>query len=173
MLFTSPCSRPWLSSRETGSAVPSRVSLFTLHTQAESGTQSLDFSRFSRRHPFIPSQPPPDQSRVSQVTQLRTDNVHRREAAGTGPLALKIVPVTDAAFSGILYTQLFVHLFFPTTARAIGTPTVEICDYIPASVLILERVSFNHISPFLLLIPLIQLLLYYYCCTASTPRCCS
>ena len=53
------------------------------------------------------------QSRVDQVRQLRTDGVHCRESAGTGPvLVLKVVPVTDAAFSGftmdqLVYTPLF------------------------------------------------------------------
>ena len=41
-------------SRETGTgAVPSCVSLLTLHTQAESGAYSPDSSRFSRPRPFI------------------------------------------------------------------------------------------------------------------------
>ena len=40
-------------SRETGSAVPSRVSLFILHTQAESGAYLRDSSRVARRRPFM------------------------------------------------------------------------------------------------------------------------
>ncbi|CAM9479958.1 unnamed protein product, partial [Ascophyllum nodosum] len=32
------------------------------------------------------------QSRVYRVTQLRTDGVHCRESAGTGPVNLKLVP---------------------------------------------------------------------------------
>ena len=48
------------------------------------------------------------------VTHLRTDDVHCREAAGAGPVALKIVPATGAAFSGftmdqLLCTSLFQH----------------------------------------------------------------
>ena len=39
-------------SRETGSAVPSRVSLLILHTQAEYDAYSLDFSQFLRRRPI-------------------------------------------------------------------------------------------------------------------------
>ena len=35
---------------------------------------------------------PPRQSRVDRVTQLRTDGVHCREFAGTGPVNLKVVP---------------------------------------------------------------------------------
>ena len=36
--------------------------------------------------------PPSGQSRVYQVTQLRTDGIHCRESAGTGPVNLKVVP---------------------------------------------------------------------------------
>ena len=50
-----PCSRwrlrIWL--RETDLAVPSRVSLLILHTQAESGAYSRDCSRCLRRRPYI------------------------------------------------------------------------------------------------------------------------
>ena len=35
---------------------------------------------------------PSGQSRVYRVTQLRTNGVHCRESAGTGPVNLKIVP---------------------------------------------------------------------------------
>ena len=35
---------------------------------------------------------PSGQSRVYQVTQLRTDGVHCRPSAGTGPVVLKVVP---------------------------------------------------------------------------------
>ena len=35
---------------------------------------------------------PSDQSRVYRVAQLRTDGVHCRESAGTGPVNLKVVP---------------------------------------------------------------------------------
>ena len=45
-------------SRETGSAVPSRVSLLILHTQAESGAYLRDSSRVPRRRPFIHLKPP-------------------------------------------------------------------------------------------------------------------
>ena len=44
--------------------------------------------------------PPPGESQVYQITQLRTDDVHCRESAGTGPVVLKVVPVTGAAFVG-------------------------------------------------------------------------
>ena len=45
------CLRIW--SHETGSAVPSRVSLFILHAQAEYGAYLRDPSRVPRRRPFI------------------------------------------------------------------------------------------------------------------------
>ena len=35
---------------------------------------------------------PSGQSRVYRITQLRTDGVHCREPAGTGPVNLKVVP---------------------------------------------------------------------------------
>ena len=52
-IFPCPCAclRTW--SRETGSAVPCRVSLFVLHTQAESGAYLRDSSRVPRRRPLI------------------------------------------------------------------------------------------------------------------------
>ena len=52
-VFPCPRSRLRIWSRETGSVVPSRVSLLTLHTQAKSGAYSGDSSRFPRRRPHI------------------------------------------------------------------------------------------------------------------------
>ena len=45
---------------------------------------------------------------------MRTDGVHCRESAGSGPAVLKVVPVTGAAFSGFtinhfLCASLFQH----------------------------------------------------------------
>ena len=48
---------------------------------------------------------PSSQSRVYWVTQLRTDGVHCRESVGTGPVVLKVVPVTGAAFAGLTMDQ--------------------------------------------------------------------
>ena len=66
---------------------------------AESGAYSRDSSRFSRRGPFIffNRHTPVGQCRVYRVTQLRANGVHCRESAGTGPVVLKVVPVTGAA----------------------------------------------------------------------------
>ena len=72
-----------------------------LQTQAESGAYLRDSSRVPRRRPFIYLKLPyaigsvpslSGQSRVYRVTQLRTDGVHCRESAGTGPVNLKVVP---------------------------------------------------------------------------------
>ena len=75
-----PCLRTRLRiwSRETGSAVPSRVSLLILHTQAEYGAYSRDSSQFPRRRPFIylNRHTPLGQCRLYRVTQLLTDDVH-------------------------------------------------------------------------------------------------
>ena len=52
-MFPCPRLRLRIWSRETGSAVPSRVSLLILHTQAESSAYSRGSSRLTRRRPFI------------------------------------------------------------------------------------------------------------------------
>ena len=89
-------SRLKIWSREMVSAVPSRVGLVILHTQARYFAYLRDSSRFPRQLPFIylNRHTPSDQSRVYRVTQLRTDGVHCRESAGTGPVNLNVVPVT-------------------------------------------------------------------------------
>ena len=71
-----------------------------LHTQAESGAYLRDSSRFPRRRPFIylNRHAPSGLSRVYRVMQLGTDGVRCRESAGTGPVTLKVVPVTGAVF---------------------------------------------------------------------------
>ena len=48
-----PRSRLRIWFRETGLAIPSRVSLLILHTQAESGAYSRDSSRCPQRRPYI------------------------------------------------------------------------------------------------------------------------
>ena len=64
-----------------------------LQTQAESGAYLRDFSRVPRRRPFIylNRHTPSSQPRVYRVTHLRTDGVHCREFAGTGPVNLNVV----------------------------------------------------------------------------------
>ena len=53
LVFLCPRLRLRIWSRETGSIVPSRVSLLTLHTLAESGAYEQDSSQFLRQRPFI------------------------------------------------------------------------------------------------------------------------
>ena len=62
---------------------------------------------------YLYGQSPSSHSRFCQITQqLRTDDVLCRESAGAGPVALKVVPVTRAAFTIISMDQsLFVSLF--------------------------------------------------------------
>ena len=92
LMFPCPRSHLRIWSRETGSAVPSRVSLLILRTQDESGAYSRHSPRFPRRCPFIylNRHTPSGQSRVYRVTQLRTDGVRCRESAGTEPVVLKV-----------------------------------------------------------------------------------
>ena len=59
-------------------------------------------------------QPPSGQSRVDRTTQLRTDGVHCRDSAGTGPVDVKIVRVAGAAFSDITIDQFLWPLFSHT-----------------------------------------------------------
>ena len=82
-------------------AVPSRVSVLIFYTNAESGLYSRDSSRCPQRRPYIFCQhhTPSGQSRVYRGTELRTDDVHCRESAGTRPVVLKVVRGTGAAFA--------------------------------------------------------------------------
>ena len=95
MIFPCPRSRLRIWSRETGSAVLSRVSLliisilwlnlvltYEIPPEFRGGVHSFIYNRHT----------PSDQSRVNRVTQLRTDGVHCRASAGTGPVHLKVVP---------------------------------------------------------------------------------
>ena len=90
----SPCVPENLVSRD-GFSRPVPRQPAHLHTQAESGAYLLTG--------FLPSSAaasiyetaiymPSGQSRAYRVTQLRTDGVHCRESAGTGPVNLKVVP---------------------------------------------------------------------------------
>ena len=101
-MFPCPRSRLRNWSRETGSAVPSRVSLLILHTQAEYGAYLRNSSRFPRWRQFVYLNrlTPSGQSRVYRVTQLRTDGVRCRKSASTGPVNVKVVPVRGAALAG-------------------------------------------------------------------------
>ena len=102
-----------LASRDGfGSPVPRQPA--HLHTQAESGAYLWDSSRVPRRRPFIflNRHTPSAQSRVYRVTPLRTDGVHCRESAGTGPVNLKVVPNECASLAGH-HGPINVRISFP------------------------------------------------------------
>ena len=63
-----------------------------------------DSSHFSRIP--IPPTAPSGQSRVYHAMQMRSDGVHCRESADTGPVVLKVVRITGAAFSSVAMDQL-------------------------------------------------------------------
>ena len=75
-----------------GSPVPPQPA--HLHTQAESGDSGIPPEFRGGVYLFILNHhnTPSGKSRVYRVTQLRTDGVHCRESAGTGPVNLKVVP---------------------------------------------------------------------------------
>ena len=114
-----PCPRPRLRiwSRETGSAVPTRVNPLILHTQAESDwlvlTHGIPPASRDGVHLSIP--PTAIGSVLSlSSTQLRTDGVHRQESAGTGPVVLEVVRVTDDALQVLPQANLCAPLFLHT-----------------------------------------------------------
>ena len=77
-----------------GSVVPSRVSLLISILRLNMVlTCGIPPGFRGGVHFFIYNRHTPSgQSRVYRVTQLRTDGVHCRESAGTGPVNLKVVP---------------------------------------------------------------------------------
>ena len=95
LIFPCPRSRLRIWSRETASAVSSRVSLlnsiilrlnlvptYEIPPELRGGVHVY----FKNRH--VPS----GQYRDYRETQMRIDGVHCRESAGTGPVSLKVVP---------------------------------------------------------------------------------
>ena len=76
---------------------------------------------------YLYCQPPLGQSRIYQVTQLRIDGVHCLESADRGPIVLKVVPVTGAAFSGYHHGPINVRLSFPTLTHYYWY-VVDTCD---------------------------------------------
>ncbi|CAM9231416.1 unnamed protein product, partial [Ascophyllum nodosum] len=102
-------------SRETGSAVPSRVSLLISILRLNLVlTHAIppDF-RGGALFIYLNRHTPSGQSRTYRVTQLRTDSVHCRESAGTGPVVLKVVPVTGAAILQVTMDQSMCASLFP------------------------------------------------------------
>ena len=65
-------------------------------------------------HLFIYRHTPSGQYRGYQVMQLRTGGVHCRESASTGPVVLKVVPVTGAALTSPWTNNMRLHFPTPT-----------------------------------------------------------
>ena len=65
-----------------------------LHTQAQPGAYGIPPEFRGGVHLFDSTiiRHPSGQSRLLRVTQLRTDDIHCRESAGTGPVNLEVVP---------------------------------------------------------------------------------
>ena len=104
------CLRIW--SCETGSAVPSRVSLLiSILSLILVLTYKIPPEFRGGVHLFIYNHHTlSGQSRVYRVTQLRTDGVHCRESAGTGPVNLKVVP-NECRLGRSPWTNLYSPLF--------------------------------------------------------------
>ena len=101
-MFPCPHLRLRIWSRDTGLAVPSRVSLVIFRTQRLNlGLIHGIPPTFQSGAIYLYRQPTSSQSRVNHVTQVLTDGVHCLDFAGTGPVAIMVVPVTGAAFSDI------------------------------------------------------------------------
>ena len=114
-ILLSPCVPENLVSRDEFSRPVPRQPAH-LHTQAESGAYLRDSSRVPRRRPFI--RPPyviGGQSRVYRVTQLRTDGVHCRQSAGTGPVNIKVVPNECWMYVWFVQNKRIHHVWLPTT----------------------------------------------------------
>ena len=93
-MFPCPRSRLKIWSRETGSAVPSRVSwLISILRMDQVFTYEIPPDFRGAVYLFILNRHTPSgQPRVCRVTQLRTDGVHCRESAGTGQINFMVVP---------------------------------------------------------------------------------
>ena len=91
IMFPCPraCLRIW--SRETGSAVPSRVSLIIFILRLNLVLTYGIPSEFRGGVHLLNHHTPSGQSRVYRVMQLRTNDVHCRQSTGTGPINLKVV----------------------------------------------------------------------------------
>ena len=82
-------------------------------------------------HSFISSTAIGSIPSLYQLSQLRTDGVHCREPAGTGPVVFKVVRVTAAAFSGITNGLIFVRLSFSkSTVGILLEKRTYMCDLI-------------------------------------------
>ena len=99
-----------VSRDEFGRPVPRQPAIS--HTQAESGTGFLPISAAASIY-FFNCHTPSGHPRIYWFTQMRTDGVHCRESAGTGPVVLKLISVTGAAFASP-YRPINVSISLPT-----------------------------------------------------------
>ena len=94
-IFPCPRSRLRIWSRETGSAVPSRVILCLFSTPKLNLVLTHGIPPAFRGgvivHLFIPPTAIGSVPSLYQVTQMRTDGDHCRESAGTVPVVLKVL----------------------------------------------------------------------------------
>ena len=91
-----------------GSSVPRQPA--HLHTQAEIWCLLTRFLPSSAAASIYKPPYAIGPSQVYRVTQLRTDGVHCRESAGTGPVNLKVVP-NECCLSRSLWTNQYTPLF--------------------------------------------------------------
>ena len=97
LIFPRPRSRLRIWSRETGSAVPSRISvlisILRLNLVCTYYGIRPDFRGGVHIYISKPPYAPSGQSRVYRIMQLRTDGIHCREFAGIGSVNLKVDPI--------------------------------------------------------------------------------
>ena len=134
-IFSCPltCLRIW--SRETGSAVPSRISLLILHTQTESGAYLRDFSRVPRRRPFICIKPPnaigpvPSLSGHAIVYRWRSlPRIHRHRASKPQGNSERVLP-WQVTMDQIIFASLF-HTHYWCEVGMLRVPAVcNLLDY--------------------------------------------
>ena len=117
-VFPSPRSRLKIWSREMGLTVSSRISLLISILRMNLVlTNGIPLEFRGGVHLFISNRHTPSgQSRVYRVAQLRTDGVHYRESARTGPVNLKALP-NKCCLGRSPWTNLYAPLF--------PTPTIS------------------------------------------------
>ena len=115
-MFPCPSSRQRNWSRDTGSAVPSLVSLLISILGLNLVlTHGIPPASGGGVHRILVPPTALGQSRVYQPPQMRAYGVHCRMSAGTGQaVVLKVVRVTGAAFPRFTINQLIFCLSFPT-----------------------------------------------------------
>ena len=114
-IFPCFCTRLRIWSRETGSAITSRVSLLISILRLNLVlTYGIPPEFRGGVHLFILDHHTPlGSSRVYGVTQLRANGVHCRESGGTRPVVLKVVPATGPAILQVTMDQIMCASLFP------------------------------------------------------------